>query len=155
MNTDYGQILIRQAGVGDLDLIVPLFDAYRQFYRQPPNPELARSFLLDRFRHSESTIFVALDANGSALGFTQLYPSFSSGLARQILILNDLYVVPGARRRKVARRLLLAAAEFGRAVGAARLTLSTALDNGPAQALYELSGWRRDTLFCTYTLPLG
>jgi ribosomal protein S18 acetylase RimI-like enzyme len=52
------------------------------------------------------------------------------------------------------RRLLKAAADFARDAGAARLTLSTALDNTPAQALYESSGWRRDNVFCTYTLPL-
>jgi GNAT superfamily N-acetyltransferase len=132
-----------------------MFDAYRQFYKQSPDLELARSFLRERFELDQSIIFLATDLDGSsALGFTQLYPSFSSGLARRIFVLNDLFVVPPARRRKVGRLLLEAAAEFGRSVGAARLTLSTALDNAPAQALYEMSGWRRDTVFCTYTLPL-
>jgi GNAT superfamily N-acetyltransferase len=96
-----------------------------------------------------------MDLNrSSALGFTQLYPSFSSGLAKRIFILKDLFAVPAARRSRVGHLLLQAAAEFGRAVGAARLTLSTALDNAPAEALYESSGWRRDIVFCTYTLPL-
>jgi len=149
------RVVIRQATVGDLDLVVPMFDAYRQFYKQPPDLDLAREFLLERFQHNQSIIFLAMDLKGSsALGFTQLYPSFSSGLAKRIFILNDLFVVPAARRCKVGHLLLQAAAEFGRSVGAARLTLSTALDNAPAQALYESSGWRRDTVFCTYTLPL-
>ncbi len=155
MDTGNELVLIRQAMVGDLDLIVPMFDAYRQFYKQPQDIELAREFLLERFQYNQSVIFLAMDLNGSsALGFTQLYPSFSSGLAKRIFILNDLFVVPAARRFKVGHLLLQAAAEFGRSVGAARLTLSTALDNAPAQALYESSGWRRDTVFCTYTLPL-
>ena len=129
-----------------------MFDAYRQFYKQPPDLELARAFLLERFQNNESIILLALDCNGSSpLGFTQLYPTFSSGLAKRIFILNDLFVVSEARRCKVGHLLLQAAAKFG----AARLTLSTALDNAPAQALYEFSGWRRDTVFCTYTLPLG
>jgi hypothetical protein len=67
--------LIRRATIEDLDLIVPLFEAYRQFYRQQPDLNLARTFLADRFRHHQSVIFLALDAalddNGSALGFTQ------------------------------------------------------------------------------------
>jgi ribosomal protein S18 acetylase RimI-like enzyme len=150
-----GQVLIRQANVDDLDLIVPMFEAYRQFYKQPPDLELARAFLLERFQHNQSIIFLALDLNGYPLGFTQLYPSFSSGLAKRIFVLNDLFVVSEARRRKVGHLLLQAAAEFGRKVGAARLTLSTALDNAPAQALYEFSGWQQDNVFCTYTLPLG
>ncbi len=147
--------MIRQANVNDLDLIAPMFDAYRQFYKQSPDLELAWAFLLERFQHNESVIFLALDLNGDALGFTQLYPSFSSGLAKRILILNDLFVVPEARRRKIGHQLLETAAEYGCKIGAARLTLSTALDNAPAQALYERMGWRRDTVFCTYTLPLG
>lgn len=152
---DEGQIVIRQANADDLDLIVPLFDAYRQFYQQGPDQELARSFLHERFRHNQSIVLLALDTSGNALGFTQLYPSFSSGLARPIFILNDLFVIPKARRRGVGQGLLRTAAEYGRQNGAARLTLSTALDNFAAQALYESSGWRRDDVFCTYTLPLG
>jgi GNAT superfamily N-acetyltransferase len=156
LDTGNELVLIRQAMVGDLDLIVPMFDAYRQFYKQPQDIELAREFLLERFQYNQSVIFLAMDLNGSsALGFTQLYPSFSSGLAKRIFILNDLFVVPEARRRKVGHLLLQTAAAFGRASGAVRLTLSTALDNATAQALYEFSGWRRDTVFCTYTLPLG
>jgi GNAT superfamily N-acetyltransferase len=151
-------VSIRRATVEDLDLIVPLFDAYRQFYRQPSDPILARIFLSDRFLHHQSVVFLAvddaLDPNGSALGFTQLYPSFSSGLARPIYILNDLFVAPSARRRNVARRLLETAAEFGKQSGAARLGLSTELDNAPARALYEACGWRQDKVFCTYMLPL-
>ena len=148
-------MLVRRAGIDDLELIVPLFDAYRQFYRQPANLQLARSFLSDRLRLNESIIFVALDPDGSAIGFTQLYPSFSSASARRIYILNDLFVAHLARRRNTGRALLQAAAEFGRQEGAARLTLSTALDNSAAQALYESAGWQRDKVFCTYTLPLG
>jgi ribosomal protein S18 acetylase RimI-like enzyme len=148
------QLIIRQATVDDIDLIAPLFDSYRQFYEHAPDLGLARSFLLERFKQNQTVIFLALDSNGTALGFTQLYPSFSSGLARRIFVLNDLFVIPEARRLKVAHLLLRAAAEFGRKVGAARLTLSTAIDNTVAQSLYEFSGWRRDYLFCTYMLPL-
>ena len=145
---------VRQAGIDDLDRIVPLFDAYRQFYRQPSDIGLARSFLLERFQNQQSIIFLALDPDGSATGFTQLYPSFSSASAKRIYVLNDLFVVPEARGRKIGRALLEAAAEYGRKTGAARLTLSTALDNTTAQALYESFGWQRDNVFCTYTLPL-
>jgi GNAT superfamily N-acetyltransferase len=146
---------IRRATVEDLDRIVPLFDAYRQFYSQPSDPVLARTFLSDRFLLHQSVIFLALNTGGSALGFTQLYLSFSSGLARPIYILNDLFVTPSARRCNIARRLLETAADFASQSGAARLVLSTALDNEPARALYESAGWSQDNVFCTYTLPLN
>jgi hypothetical protein len=90
---------VRQATIVDLDLLVPLFDAYRRFYRKAGDPDLARRFLLERFQHNESIVFVAFDEGGSAVGFTQLFPSFSSASAARILILNDLFVDPAARRR--------------------------------------------------------
>jgi GNAT superfamily N-acetyltransferase len=147
-------IEVRQATVFDLDLLVPLFDAYRQFYRKPSDAGLARSFLMERFQHNESVIFLAMRQDGSAAGFTQLFPSFSSASAARILILNDLFVSPQARRQKVGSLLLAAAARYGREVGAVRLTLSTEITNTTAQALYEGEGWVRQEEFYSYDLAL-
>jgi len=147
--------MVRQATIVDLDVVAPLFDAYRQFYRRPPDLALARKFLLERFQHNESIVFVAIGDDDAALGFVQLFPSFSSGAAARILILNDLFVVPNARRAGVGRLLLRAAADFAKAVGAVRLTLSTELTNTSAQALYEAEGWNLQTDFCVYSLALS
>ena len=146
-------IHIRQATITDIDIVVPLFDAYRQFYRQPSDPERARRFLLDRLSNNQSVIFLAF-ADSTAIGFTQLYPSFSSGAMASIFVLNDLFVAPAARRCGAGSALLQAAAEYAKGAGALRLVLSTELTNLTAQALYERSGWKRDTVFCTYELPL-
>jgi ribosomal protein S18 acetylase RimI-like enzyme len=146
--------MIRAATLSDLDLLVPLFDAYRQFYGQLSDPERGRQFLLDRFENNESVIF--LSSEGAVVtGFTQLYPSFSSGGLARIFILNDLFVVPEARRHGAGSALLRAAAEHGRSVGALRLVLSTERTNTTAQSLYEKLGWKRETLFCVYQLPLS
>ncbi|MGH8121835.1 MAG: GNAT family N-acetyltransferase [Rudaea sp.] len=147
--------IIRQATIHDLDKIAPLFDAYRQFYRQPADVELALRFLRERFAHHESVILLALDAGDSAIGFTQLYPLFSSVRATRKYLLNDLFVAPAARRHGVAAKLLAAAAEFARANGAASLSLTTAVDNLAAQKLYESLGWRRDQGFYEYNLQLA
>ena len=147
-------IFVRRATLADLDLLAPLFDAYRQFYQQTPDLALAREFLRERLERDQSVIFLALRPDGSAAGFTQLYPRFSSASARRIFILNDLFVDPRARRSGVGQLLLGAAAEFGRGAGAVRLTLSTAHTNTPAQSLYEAQGWRRDDIFRCYHLPL-
>ncbi len=137
-----------------MDLLVPLFDAYRQFYRKPSDLGLARRFLQERIQHNQSIIFLAVRQDGSAAGFTQLFPSFSSASAARIFILNDLFVRPEARRMRVGALLLSAAADFGRAVGAVRLTLSTEVTNEAAQALYENEGWIRQTDFYVYNLTL-
>lgn len=145
---------VRQATIDDLDTLLPLFDGYRQFYGKPADIAGARAFLAARFSHRQSLIVLAHDEQGAGLGFTQLYPLFSSVRMVRTWLLNDLFVASIARRRGVATALLREAAEQARALGAASLSLSTALDNAPAQALYESLGWQRDRQFCEYALTL-
>lgn len=147
-------VIIKQATIHDVGRIAPLFDAYRQFYGKTSDIELARVFLTDRFKHQESIIFLAIDGADVTLGFTQLYPAFSSTRAARTYILNDLFVVPEARRTGVAKALLEEAARFARIAGAVRLSLSTAHTNISAQKLYESLGWKREEAFCEYGLVL-
>jgi ribosomal protein S18 acetylase RimI-like enzyme len=142
--------------VEQVEVVVPLFDAYRQFYGQPPDPDGARRFLAERLGRGDSVIFAVVEG-GRALGFTQLYPSFSSVSMRPTWVLNDLFVAEDARRRGVGGQLLRAARVHAMKTGAARLALSTAVTNTKAQALYEREGWRRDTVFLhyEYELPKG
>jgi GNAT superfamily N-acetyltransferase len=146
-------MLIKRAGVADLDAVAPLFDAYRQFYGQRSDVPAARAFLDERLRREESVVFLAVDDDGAeALGFTQLYPSFSSVSVRRLWILNDLFVRPGLRRGGVGRRLLERARQWAVETDAKGLTLATAITNHAAQALYESCGWRKDEEFAHYTL---
>ena len=134
---------IRRASAADLDALVPLFDAYRAFYAQPSDPVRARDFLAERLANGESAVLVA-ERGPSAVGFTQLYPVFSSVRTARTWLLNDLFVVEGARRGGVARALLDAAAAFAREQGAAGVMLETTRDNAPARALYRAAGWHED-----------
>jgi len=148
---------IVRAGLGDVDLVYPLFDQYRQFYTQVPDPAGARRFIGTRITNGDSVIFAAMRGFGPgarAAGFTQLYPSFSSVSMSAIWTLNDLFVTEPFRRSGIARALLEHAATFGKQSGAARLVLLTAHDNAPARALYEKLGWDLDTKFSRYTLKL-
>lgn len=145
---------VRQATLADAALIAPLFDAYRRFYRQAADLPRALDFIRERLALRESVIFFAQDAQGQALGFTQLYPSFSSVSACRIWILNDLFVLPATRRKGIAHALLNAAQVHALATGAQRLDLSTAHDN-PAQKLYESLGYQRDDEFYHYSLTVA
>ena len=145
---------VRQATVDDVEPLVPLFDAYRQFYGRTSDVAAARTFLLARFANRESTLFIAHQGE-MAIGFAQLYPSFSSVSLARIFILNDLFVQEQARRTRVASSLLSAAATFAVSLGAVRLSLSTALTNDAAQALYRSAGWNRDQQFSVYHLALS
>lgn len=134
-------------------MLVPLYDGYRQFYQQSSDPELAEGFLRERLSRGDSVIFLAEDESG-ALGFTQLYPIFSSISAGPAWVLNDLFVAPGVRRSGAGRALLERARQHGVETGARWLSLSTGRANREAQALYEKLGWVRDTEYYHYELPL-
>ena len=145
--------IIRPATLDDLDQLVPLFDAYRQFYGQHSDLIVARQFLNDRLTRNESVVLVAENGGGTAIGFVQLYPTFSSILAAPMYVLSDLFVTPEVRRRGVGTLLLQSAVETARATGAVRLELATAITNVSAQRLYESLGWQRDE-FRLYGLVL-
>ncbi|TAN07380.1 MAG: GNAT family N-acetyltransferase [Rhodanobacteraceae bacterium] len=149
-------ITTARATFADLAALAGLFDAYRVFYRQASDLSIAHAFLEQRLQRDESVIFVARDAaSGEALGFTQLYPSFSSVSARRIWVLNDLFVTQQARQRGVARALMARARAFAAETHALRLVLETAEDNAPAQALYESLGYVREARTRHYALALA
>lgn len=143
-----------RADLGHLDALAPLFDAYRVFYRKPSDPEAARAFLQDRLGADDSVILTAHLGDGALVGFTQLYPLFSSVRMRRVWLLNDLYVAPEARRQGVAKALMEAARAFAASTGAVALQLATEHTNVSAQALYEALGYERDADFRTYELTL-
>jgi ribosomal protein S18 acetylase RimI-like enzyme len=151
MNDSRGSV--RRAALHDVEALVPLFDSYRQFYGQASNPELAREFLTTRLQRGESTLFIA-DDGARAVGFVQLFPMFSSVALARTYVLNDLFVVPESRRSGVGRALVAAAIEFCRNAGAVRVSLSTAVTNAPARALYEATGWAKQTDYDVYVLKL-
>lgn len=154
------KIEIVRAGVGDLGTIAPLFDAYLQFYKLPSNEEAARRFLHARLVRGDAVIFLAFAEDSTqkhtraALGFTLLYPTWSSLSQRRWWNLNDLYVVPEARKRGVARALMERARRLAEETGASGLGLETAQDNFPAQKLYEQLGWKREQEFFRYELKV-
>lgn len=141
----------------DLDLMVPLFVGYRRFYTLGSNTTDVRAYLAARLRRREATVFLAVEGTGAArraLGFTLLYPTFSSLQMARVWVLNDLFVHPDARRSGVAAALMARAERLARASGAAYLSLETAESNRTAQALYERRGWKRERGFRHYSLTI-
>ena len=152
--TNNQTISIRLATLQDLEALAQLFDAYRQFYEQATDIELATTFIKDRLNHQDSIIFVALNSAQALIGFCQLYPTFCSVIAAPICVLYDLYVDSTTRKSGAGKALMLAAQEYAANNGFKRLDLSTAKTNLNAQALYESLGWVRDEIFYSYNKEL-
>lgn len=134
---------IIEAHIEHIDLITPLFNAYRVFYKQESDLEAAKIFLHERFKNNESIIFLALK-EGQAVGFTQLFPLFSSVSMQRMFILNDLYVDAACRGEGIGQALIDKAKNLCIRLRYKGLGLQTAKDN-PAQKLYERLDFKIDS----------
>ncbi|MGF2614988.1 GNAT family N-acetyltransferase [Rossellomorea vietnamensis] len=145
-----------KAEIEHLDLVTEVFNQYRVFYNQQNNIESCREFLRDRMERDESVIFLAVEEQGERmepLGFTQIYPIFSSVSLKTHWLLNDLFVAEKARRRGIGEELLHHAKLLAQSTGAKGVTLETAHDNYNAQKLYEKFGFVKHSEFhYTYSL---
>lgn len=141
----------RTATLADLEVIAALFDAYRQFYGQTADLAVAKNFIQNRLQNGESIVLLASNESEQVIGFCQLYPTFCSVEAKPVFSLYDLFVSPAARRSGAAKVLLQAAEKLAAESGKARMDLTTARTNTPAQAAYESLGWVRDELFYAYS----
>lgn len=137
-----------------LDDLIPLVDGYRRFYRQPSDPEGARRFMEARFETGDARVLLALDDDRQAVGFAQLFPVPSTTSLSSRWILNDLFVMPDARRQGAGSALLEAARELARTHGVPQLMLRTQVENATAKARYHALGWQRDEAFDTYLLTV-
>src|SRR5471030_1461894 len=125
METVTMAIHAQRADASHLDPVAQLFDAYRGFYGQPSNLPQSRDFIAERIAKGESAIFLALDADGEALGFVQLYPTFSSIEAHRAWLLSDLFTTPAARGRGVGTLLMNTARSFALSTGAKSTRLNS------------------------------
>ena len=139
-------ITISKALISDVDELAVILDEYRQFYQQKSDVNAAKAFLAERIQLEESVLFFAKNEH-EMVGFTQLYPTFTSvGLGRTWL-LNDLYVRSDYRNLGVATQLIEKVIDFSKATNRKKIFLSTATDNLVAQKLYEKIGFSRDDFY--------
>jgi GNAT superfamily N-acetyltransferase len=141
---------ISKVTITDLVELHQLVEKYRAFYKQPENDKTL-NFLEERIKNQEAVAFIAR-IEGDAVGFTLLYPTFSTVSLSNIWLLNDLFVIETARGNGVATELMDVAESAAKQAGATRVFLRTANDNLPAQALYEGRNWVKDEVFRRYDL---
>ena len=138
---------IRPATEQDIDEVLPLFGGYQRFYTGAAQDDDRNRAFLRRFLGDDGRLLVARDEHGAAVGFANLYWTFSSTTAEEHVLLNDLFVSQEARGGGVGLQLIEAARAVARERGSRTLSWQTALDNRAAQRLYERTGAERSAWF--------
>ena len=118
---------VRAAGPGDAELVLSLIDALADYENLPRPDAAARARLLeDGF--GSTPRYHALIAEGgdppAPVGYALYFETYSSFLARPTLYLEDLFIMPDARRGGHGLALFRALARVARSRGCARMEWS-------------------------------
>jgi GNAT superfamily N-acetyltransferase len=136
---------IKQATLDDLEELLPLFDAYRVFYKKTSHLPATRKFLTERIWHNESIIYlIYTEGVAEAVGFTQIYPIYSSIRLVRMWLLNDLFVLPEHRGKGLSKALIVKTQDLARKTGAAGVSLQTDKTNEVGNKLYPTMGFDVD-----------
>jgi GNAT superfamily N-acetyltransferase len=146
-------VTVRPLRPEELGSALPLIAGYQRFYRAEPDDERNRAFFSRFLEPSDDGLLLGAWEDDQLVGFATTYWTFSSTRARDIALMNDLFVVPGQRGSGVGRALIEACAAAARARGCAHLEWYTARDNEVAQRLYDRTGAERSAWYA-YELPL-
>jgi GNAT superfamily N-acetyltransferase len=95
------------------------------------------------------------DDSGAAIGFATIFWTWQTLSASRLGVMNDLFVVEGARGGGVADALIAACVERCRERGATELAWQTAHTNLRARAVYERVGATRDERWLDYSLTVA
>jgi len=136
---------ISKASLIALPQVADLFNQYRIWYGKTSDLEGAKQFLQDRITTNESVIFLATNEDGKAVGFTQLYPIFSSTRMKRMWLLNDLFVHADARGKGFSKLLIKAAQDHCRKTGGCAVMLETQKSNDIGNNLYPATGFVLNT----------
>ena len=147
------KIKTHKATSADANIIGPVFDLYRIFYKQKSNIKEACLYIKARLEANESVIFFIKDKE-RCIGFTQLYPTFDSVNLRKKIVLYDLYICEDYRRKGNGKILMDAAKDYAQLNKFGSIELSTNKGNIQGQSLYEALGYIRDQEFYSYDLEI-
>jgi GNAT superfamily N-acetyltransferase len=138
------ELEIAPIGDAEFERLLPLIAAYQRFYEVDQiDEERNRAFFRRFLSPSEDGMLLGARDSGEIVGYACLYWHFSSLVAAETVLMNDLFVSETARARGVGRALIEASATVARERGAAYLEWATAPDNLTAQRLYDSTGAER------------
>ena len=146
-------IQIRPATADDAEVFVQLVDALAEYERMPgPTPEAKQRLVRDGFGPQPRFQVFLAEIDGRAVGLAMTFETYSSHLALPTLYLEDLFVIPEARRSGVGGALFRFLAEEAVRRGCGRMEWQVLDWNQMAIDFYEKLGARRMAEWYMYRL---
>jgi aminoglycoside 6'-N-acetyltransferase I len=111
----------------------------------------------DMFADPELPAFLAIAEDGHAIGFAEasLRHDYVNGCdSSPVVFLEGIYVDPRHRRRGVARALVAAVADWGRALGCSEFASDALLDNTASHAFHRRVGFAETERVVYFRQPL-
>lgn len=133
---------IRYATIKDVPelcrLLGILFEQESEFVPDPRRQEEGVRKILEEPQRGE--ILVG-ELEGRIVGMVNLLSTVSTFMGKDVVILEDMVVDPEFRNRGIGERILVAAIDRAKEMGAGRITLLTDGTNEGAIRFYEKSGF--------------
>jgi GNAT superfamily N-acetyltransferase len=134
-------VSIRRAGRQDAEVFLALVRALADYeHLAPPDEEACARLLEDGFGARPRFDPYLAELNGEVVAYAIVLENYSSFLARPTLYLEDLFVVPSARRNRVGTAMLGFLAREAITRGCARMEWVVLGWNELAQSLYRKIG---------------
>jgi GNAT superfamily N-acetyltransferase len=147
------RITIRPATAADGETFLGLVDALADYEKlDRPTPEARARLLADAFGERQRISVVLGEADGAAVAYAIVLETYSSFLALPTLYLEDLFVVPDARRGGIGRAFFRYLAGEAVRRGCGRMEWVVLDWNRLAIDFYDKLGARRLTEWHTYRL---
>lgn len=140
------ELEVCRAGSAGIEELLPLFNAYRRFFKADAVLEDSREFLTSRLATESAVVFLAR-SQGAACGFILLYPLWSSWHCKRVWFLSDLYVAPEFRGRGAGKQLVERVKQHAGETGASSVMVELPHSEPHLRSFYDSLGFRRDALF--------
>jgi GNAT superfamily N-acetyltransferase len=131
------KLTINKVLVEELKFLLPLFTKYQQFYGAESSEQINKEFLTEILSNPDKGVFHVIYFNGQAIGFSGVYVSYSSVLAKQIAIINDLFILDEYRGLGYGKTLINQTIEFLKNHNFTNIRWCTKSENKNSQKLYN------------------
>lgn len=146
-------LIVRAATAADAETIVALAHALSRDEGHPAPALSAADVRAEGFGERPRFCALIAERDGTPLGFALYFPSYDTDHAARGVYLQDLYVVPTARRQGVGQALMSALARACEDDGGRYVFWNARPDNAAGLAFYRAIGAREEPILTLSLQP--